>query len=248
MIVPLILIALLWILLFVEWSFGISLTRLGIWPLEARGLPGILLSPLIHGNAEHLFNNTIPLFVLGTALFYFYSDVAPRVLAVIWIVTGLLVWVMARPAWHIGASGVVYGLAAFLFLSGLIRRYYRLMALSLLIVFLYGSMVWGMFSFIGKTISYESHMLGAIIGLILALWYRNEGPVKPLPEWMNEPEEEPLTDGEVSETDKKLLDSGDQSNGTEGNDGDEGDKENGLDQDRYVCTVVPDRNIKYYFK
>lgn len=201
MIVPLILIFLLWILLFVEWSFEISLSRLGIWPLEARGLPGIILSPLIHGDAEHLFNNTIPLFVLGTALFYFYSDVAPRVLAVIWIATGLLVWLSARPAWHIGASGVVYGLASFLFLSGLIRRYFRLMALSLLIVFLYGSMVWGMFPFIGSTISYESHMLGAVTGVILALWYRNEGPVKPLPEWMLEPEDD---SGEADQTDADL--------------------------------------------
>lgn len=201
MIVPLLLIVLLWILLFIEWSFGISFTRLGIWPLEARGLPGILFSPLIHGDADHLFNNTIPLFVLGTALFYFYSDVALRVLAIIWIATGLLVWVTARPAWHIGASGLVYGLAAFLFLSGLIRRYFRLMALSLLIAFLYGSMVWGMFPFMSSTISYESHMLGAVTGLILSLWYRHEGPVKPLPEWMHEPEEESLTDGERSEWD-----------------------------------------------
>ncbi|MCA1757891.1 MAG: rhomboid family intramembrane serine protease [Bacteroidales bacterium] len=190
MIVPLFMVILLWIVLFIEWSLDISLSRLGIWPLELRGLPGILLSPLLHADAGHLFNNTIPLLVLGTALFYFYSDVAPRVLAYIWIATGVLVWITARPAWHIGASGVVYGLASFLFVSGMIRRYFRLMALSLLIVFLYGSMVWGMFPFIGSTISYESHMLGAVTGVILALWYRNEGPQRPVPEWMNETDEE----------------------------------------------------------
>ena len=146
---------------------------------------------MIHADTGHLFNNTIPLLVLGTALFYFYSDVAPRVMAFIWIATGVLVWITARPAWHIGASGVVYGLASFLFVSGMIRRYFRLMALSLLIVFLYGSMVWGMFPFIGSTISYESHMLGAVTGVILALWYRNEGPQRPLPEWMDEAEPSP---------------------------------------------------------
>jgi membrane associated rhomboid family serine protease len=188
MIVPLFMIILLWLVIFIEWSLDISLTRLGIWPLEIRGLPGILFSPMIHADTGHLFNNSIPLLVLGTALFYFYSDVAPRVLAFIWIATGVLVWITARPAWHIGASGVVYGLASFLFVSGMIRRYFRLMALSLLIVFLYGSMVWGMFPFIGSTISYESHMLGAVTGVILALWYRNEGPQRPLPEWMDEAE------------------------------------------------------------
>lgn len=201
MIVPLFMVILLWILLFVEWLFGISLSSLGIWPLQTRGLPGIILSPLIHSDTGHLFNNTIPLLVLGTALFYFYSDVAPRVLAFIWIATGVLVWITARPAWHIGASGVVYGLASFLFVSGMIRRYFRLMALSLLIVFLYGSMVWGMFPFIGSTISYESHMLGAVTGLILALWYRNEGPERPLPDWMNETDEEAFQSQEENSID-----------------------------------------------
>ena len=202
MIVPLFMVILPWLVIFIEWSFDISLTRLGIWPLEIRGLPGIFLSPLIHADTGHLFNNTIPLLVLGTALFYFYSDVAPRVLAFIWIATGVLVWITARPAWHIGASGVVYGLASFLFVSGMIRRYFRLMALSLLIVFLYGSMVWGMFPFIGSTISYESHMLGAVTGVILALWYRNEGPQRPLPEWMDEADpDQGEADGTLNEGD-----------------------------------------------
>lgn len=184
LLVPVSLVVILWVIRFVESELGVSLRYLGIFPLETRGLPGIITSPLVHADIKHLFNNSIPLLVLGSALFFFYSDVAARVLAIIWVTTGLLVWVTGRPAWHIGASGIVYGLASFLFVSGIIRRYIRLTALSLLIAYLYGSMVWGMFPFVNREISWESHMLGAVIGLILAIWYRKEGPVRPMPDWM----------------------------------------------------------------
>lgn len=184
LVVPVSLTIVLWLILFIESEFALDFTRLGIYPNELRGLPGIVLSPLIHSDARHLFNNTLPLLILGSALFYFYSDVAFRVFGISWIASGLLVWLGGRPAWHIGASGIIYGLAAFLFLSGLIRRYFRLMALSMLVVFLYGSMVWGMFPILSQEISWESHMLGAFTGLILAIWFRNDGPVRPVPEWM----------------------------------------------------------------
>lgn len=184
LVVPVSLVIILWLVRFVESQLGVSLVSLGIYPLEVKGLPGILFSPLVHEDISHLFNNSLPLLVLGSALFYFYSDVAFRVLAFTWLVTGLLVWLGGRPAWHIGASGIVYGLASFLFVSGVIRRYFRLMAVSMLVVFLYGSMVWGMFPVINHQISWESHMLGAVTGLVLAIIYRKEGPEKPVPEWM----------------------------------------------------------------
>ena len=120
------------------------------------------------------------------ALFYFYSEVAIRVFSVTYLLTGLLVWLWGRTAWHIGASGLIYGLASFLFFSGLIRRYFRLIALSLLVVFLYGEMVWGIFPGIYKEISWESHMLGFISGILLAVWYRKEGPQRPVYEWMED--------------------------------------------------------------
>ncbi len=107
--------------------------------------------------------------------------------------TGILVWLAGRSAWHIGASGLIYGLASFLFFSGIIRKYFRLVALSLLIVFLYGSMVWGIFPNVYKEVSWESHMLGFISGIILAVVYRNEGPQKPVYEW---PDEEDKTDND----------------------------------------------------
>ena len=128
--------------------------------------------------------------MLSVALFYFYSEIAFRIFLLTYLLTGVLVWVGGREAWHIGASGLVYGMASFLFFSGILRKYYRLVALSLLVVFLYGEMVWGLFPGIYKNISWESHMLGFVSGIFLAVLYRNEGPQKPVYEWMEEEEDE----------------------------------------------------------
>ncbi|MCD4770603.1 MAG: rhomboid family intramembrane serine protease [Bacteroidales bacterium] len=189
LLLPVIFVSILWVIFFFEYQFEISLTTLGIYPLSFRGLPGIIFSPFIHNDLSHLFNNSLPLLVLGTALFYFYPDVSLRVIGWSWVITGTLVWLLGREAWHIGASGIVYSLASFLFVSGLIRRYFRLMAVSLLVVYLYGSMVWGMFPFVNMGISWEAHMLGAVLGVALAIWLRHEGPQRPEPEWLDEPEE-----------------------------------------------------------
>lgn len=190
MLIPMVFIILLWLIRFLESQLDISFYFLGIYPLESRGLPGIITSPFIHNDWEHLLNNTIPLFVLGTVVFYFYSDIAFIISGMSWLLTGLFVWIAGRESWHIGASGLVYSLASFLFFSGIIRKYFRLMALSLLVVFLYGSMVWGMFPLIDIHVSWESHMLGAGAGLILAVLYRKQGPQRKLPDWYYEDEEE----------------------------------------------------------
>jgi len=195
-IIPGIFVFLMWFVKIVEVLFDADFSFLGIYPLEAKGLPGILLSPLIHENFKHLFDNSIPLFCLVTAVFYFYSEVALKVSIWTYLLTGLFVWLAGREAWHIGASGLVYGLASFLFFSGIIRRYFRLTALSLLIVFLYGSMVWGMLPEFYKNVSWESHMLGFVSGIMLAVWFRNEGPQRPVYEWMEEDEEEIGREGE----------------------------------------------------
>ena len=189
-IVPGIVVFLMWLVKIIELLFKIDLTGLGIYPLEAKGLPGIFFSPLIHNDFKHLYSNSIPLFFLTTAVFYFYSEVALKVFLWTYLLTGLFVWIAGREAWHIGASGLVYGLASFLFFSGIIRRYFRLIALSLLVVFLYGSMVWGMFPEFYKNVSWESHMLGFFSGIILSIWFRKEGPQRPVYEWMDEDEEE----------------------------------------------------------
>lgn len=189
MLIPGAFIFIMWMVKIVEVAFDLDLTRGGIYPLTLRGLPGIITSPFIHEGFGHLFNNTLPLFLLSVALFYFYSEIAVRVFVWTFFLTGLFVWLAGRDAWHIGASGLVYGIASFLFFSGIIRKYFRLIALSLLIVFLYGSMVWGLFPEVYKNVSWESHMLGFFSGIILAIRFRKEGPQAPVYEWMDEEDE-----------------------------------------------------------
>jgi membrane associated rhomboid family serine protease len=189
MIIPGIFVFFMWLVKIIEILFEVDLSRFGIYPLTVRGLYGIFFSPFIHADFAHLFNNSLPLFFLSIALFYFYSEVALKVFIWTYFLTGILVWLAGRASWHIGASGLVYGLASFLFFSGIIRRYFRLIALSLLIVFLYGSMVWGLFPGVYKNVSWESHMLGFFSGVVLAVSYRNQGPQRPVYEWMEEEEE-----------------------------------------------------------
>lgn len=181
MLIPFLVVSFMWLVKITEVLFETDFHFLGIFPREPSSLTGIVTSPFIHSGFRHLFNNTIPLFILGTALFYLYSQVSFRVLFWIMLLTGFAVWITGRPAWHIGASGIVYGMASFLFVSGIIRRYIPLMGLSLLVAFVYGEMVWGIFPGFRMDISWESHMLGAAAGLLLAVWYRAEGPQRPVP-------------------------------------------------------------------
>jgi membrane associated rhomboid family serine protease len=203
MIIPGIFVFIMWLVKIIEVLFNIDLYQYGIYPLTAKGLEGIIFSPFIHANFNHLFSNTLPLFFLSVALFYFYSEVALKVLIWTFFITGFLVWVAGREAYHIGASGLVYGLASFLFFSGIIRRYFRLIALSLLIVFLYGSMVWGLFPGVYKDVSWESHMLGFFSGVVLAVIYRKQGPQVPVYEWLEEEEEEETAREGEEENDEK---------------------------------------------
>jgi len=201
-IIPGIFVFFMWLVKIIEILFEIDLSGFGIYPLTLKGVPGIFFSPFIHADFNHLFSNSLPLFLLGVALFYFYSDVALKVFILTFFLTGILVWVAGRDAWHIGASGLVYGLASFLFFSGIIRRYFRLIALSLLIVFLYGSMVWGLFPGVYKNVSWESHMLGFFSGVVLAIWFRKEGPQAPVYQWLEDEEEE---SGEIGEGETEGL-------------------------------------------
>ncbi|HKK42204.1 MAG TPA: rhomboid family intramembrane serine protease [Bacteroidales bacterium] len=190
MIIPGIFIFIMWMVRIIEVLFGLDFSEYGIYPLTLKGLEGIIFSPFIHASFGHLFSNTVPLFFLSVALFYFYSEVALKVFIWTFFLTGLLVWAGGREAWHIGASGVVYGLASFLFFSGIIRKHFRLIALSLLIVFLYGSMVWGLFPGVYKHVSWESHMLGFFSGVLLAIIYRKQGPQAPVYEWLEQDDED----------------------------------------------------------
>mgnify|MGYP001767312216 CR=1 FL=1 len=170
-----IIVFLLWLVKIVEVIDGLDLFYLGIFPRKFSGLAGIILSPFIHANFNHLINNSVPFFFLLTALFYFYKEVAWRVLLYSFLVTGTLVWLIARPSYHIGASGLVYSFASFLFVSGIVRRNINLLAISMLVIFLYGSMVWGIFPY-RPDMSWESHLIGLTVGAVLAISYRHEGP------------------------------------------------------------------------
>jgi len=161
---------------------GVKLSHWGVYPRTNKGLYGIFSMPLIHGSWKHLFNNAVPLFVLGSALYYFYKSIANKVIIYSVFFTGVLVWLGARPSYHIGASGLVYALASFLFLSGLIRKHRPLMALSLFVAFLYGGLIWGIFPNEQK-ISWEGHLFGGVSGLFWALFYKNEGPQRKKYSW-----------------------------------------------------------------
>lgn len=185
----------IWLVWFVEITLDLDFAKYGLFPRKLSGLKGILFAPLIHANFTHLFDNSVPLLVLTTALFYFYPDLSVRIFLLTYLMVGLWVWVGGRDSYHIGASGLVYGLASFLFFSGVFRNYMRLMAVSLVVVFLYGSLVWGIFP-IKDGISWESHLLGGVAGLTLAIYFRKSGPQKPEHHWDDEYEE--LEDGNDS--------------------------------------------------
>ena len=167
--------ALLWIIKIVEMMFHLELVRYGVFPLQASGLMGILMGFLIHGSWSHLFANTLPIIILGTALLYGYPRSAKLVLAAVWLGSGLGVWLFAREAYHIGASGLTFGVMFFLFMIGILRWDKRAIALSMIIFFLYGSMIWGIFP-LKPGISFESHFFGAVIGVVLAIVLRNHDP------------------------------------------------------------------------
>ncbi|MDR0363879.1 MAG: rhomboid family intramembrane serine protease [Bacteroidales bacterium] len=184
-IVPVTLLLGFWLLKLAETVYDIDLRFLGVYPRELKGLAGIITAPFIHGSFEHLIANSLAFLLLSTALFYFYKGVSIQVFIYTWIFSGLFIWLVARPAWHIGVSGVIHGLFAFLFMSGLLRRSKELIAISLLSVFLYGGMVWGFIPefFPGKNVSFEGHGGGLLAGLVLAIVYRKKGPQKKEYQW-----------------------------------------------------------------
>lgn len=165
---PMAITLLLWIVYWFEIRFGFNFNLFGIYPRTASGLVGIVFGPFIHGNLEHLFNNSVPLFVLLVALFYFYRNVRWKILIFGILFTGILTWIIGRSSFHVGASGIVYMLVSFLFFKGVFSAHYQLIALALIVVFLYGGLWWYLFP-IDSTISWEGHLSGFLIGIFFAL-------------------------------------------------------------------------------
>ncbi len=197
LIFPIAILCLFWLVKIVENLYDLDLAEWGILPLHAEGLPGILFSPFIHGSYEHLISNSVPFLILSFTLLYFYRSLAYRIFFLIYFLSGICVWLGGRESWHIGASGLVYGLASFLFFSGIFRRDMNLLTISIIVVFLYGSMFWGIFP-LKPEISWESHLWGTASGLVLAWYYRRQGPVRPMASWENEPEEDSADEEELN--------------------------------------------------
>ncbi|WP_455672469.1 rhomboid family intramembrane serine protease [Phocaeicola sp.] len=189
--IPLFLIFVIYTSRILETGMGWDFTTWGIYPREAKGIPGIFTSSLIHAGFNHLFANTLPLLFLTWCLFYFYRDLGIGILLFVWILGGTLTFIIGKPGWHIGASGLVYSLAFFLFFSGVLRKYIPMVALSLLITFLYGSLIWNMFpQFAAASTSWEGHLGGAVAGVAAAVLFRHKGPQQPEPFADEEEDEE----------------------------------------------------------
>ncbi|MGC6429559.1 MAG: rhomboid family intramembrane serine protease [Jejuia sp.] len=170
---PVCFVLIIWLVFWFEVRFEYKFSKFGILPQTFSGLKGVFLSPFIHGDIQHLYHNTIPLFMLSMALFYFYKPIAWRVILYGILFSGFLTWCIGRTSYHIGASGLIYVLVSFTFFKGAFAKHFRLIALSLLIIFLYGSMIWYAFPIEDK-ISWEGHLSGLLIGFIFALIFRKQ--------------------------------------------------------------------------
>lgn len=184
-------IALLWVMEIADRSLGLQLFRLGVFPGEPFGLWGILFAPLIHSSWSHLASNSFALLLLGTTLLYGYPRAAKPALALIYIGSGTGVWLFARHNYHFGASGLTHGMMFFIFTTGILRGDRLSVALSLIVFFLYGGMVWTIFPQ-EPGISYESHLFGAITGVVAAFLFRDRDPLPPVKtyEWEDEAAED----------------------------------------------------------
>lgn len=182
---PLLFVFIAWFVFWIETRFKLNLNYLGIYPKKIDGLRGIIFSPFIHSSLKHLFNNSIPLLVLGTALFYFYRNIRWKLFFLGFVFTGLLTWLIGRPALHIGGSGILYMLASFLFFKGILSKQYQLTALALVVVFLYGGLLWYLFP-IDPTISWEGHLSGFLVGFVLALIFKKNPIENKKFEWEKE--------------------------------------------------------------
>lgn len=182
LIYPLLLVLVLWTIHLFQVTDVIHLVQWGVRPKDFSSWKGIFTMPLIHSpnDFKHIISNTVPIYVLSAALIYFYRSIALWVAIMIWVVPGVGVWLFAPDthSFHIGISGQIYGLAAFLFFSGYQRSYLPLQALSLFVAFVYGGIIWGIFP-VKANISWEGHLSGLVVGTVLAIVFAKLGPQAP---------------------------------------------------------------------
>jgi membrane associated rhomboid family serine protease len=172
-VVPSRMIFLMWLIFFIEMQYGIDLSMFGVLPRVPLGLIGIITGPLLHGSLMHLVSNTFPLLILGVTLYFFYGRMARDVFLYSYFVPGFLIWVFGRQIFHIGASGLIYGIASFLFFSGIVRTELRSLLIGIITAIAYGGLIWGVFP-TNHLISWESHLAGAVVGGVVAFWYKSK--------------------------------------------------------------------------
>ncbi len=161
-----------WLVFWYQTTVDYGIKSYGIRPQKAEGLLGVFTSPFLHGDLNHLYNNSFPLLILSLALFYFYNKIAWKVLGFGVLLSGFLTWLIGSSGNHIGASGLIYVLFSFIFFKGIFAKHYRLIALSLVVIFMYGSMIWYVFP-IKQGMSWQGHLGGLVTGLVFALLFKN---------------------------------------------------------------------------
>lgn len=203
----------IWLVKIFESISGMQLYDYGLLPKDKGGLLGIFTSPFLHGDYNHLISNTTTLFAIVFILFYSYPKSAKPVFLITYFLTGLSVWYFARTGtYHIGASGLVYGLLSFLFFVGIFRKDAKAIAITLIITFMYGGFIWGVFPTDPK-ISFESHLAGLILGLVCAVIFRKKDPFEKKYEWEEEEEDEDekdMTGNGMSPDEVKIYDDADE--------------------------------------
>ena len=164
-----------WLVFLADIILDYKFSLMGVLPRDIYHIYSVLTYSFVHGNFSHLLANSVPFLVLGTGIFYFFRHIAFRVFIYSFLFTGIGIWLIGRPVFHIGASGMVYAFASFLFFGGVFSKNKSLLAISLAVVFLYGGMIWGILPQ-KAGISWEGHLAGFLVGLGLAFYYRSSIP------------------------------------------------------------------------
>ncbi|WP_281336557.1 rhomboid family intramembrane serine protease [Flavobacterium eburneipallidum] len=192
--IPLFFVWFLWFIYWLQIKFDFDFDENGIFPRTFSGLQGIIFSPFIHADIQHLYNNSIPLLILLAALRFFYAKQSFAVIGYGILFSGLITWIIGRDSYHIGASGLIYVLVSFIFFKGIQTKYYRLVALSLTVIVVYGGLIWYVFPKVEDKISWEGHLAGFITGFALSLFYKTPEYKKIIKYDWEHPDYDPMQD------------------------------------------------------